>query len=71
MGLMIEFDREGRTYTVDSSIYTWNVHSVNAMTDKVSLVVDARTGEQLFVNWGQIPVIRLISTVDAEGRPVD
>jgi hypothetical protein len=71
MGLMVEFDRDGRTYTVESSIVLWNVHIVNKLTDQVSLETDVRTGDKLFVNWGQIPVIRLITPVDSEGKRTD
>jgi hypothetical protein len=69
MNLQVEFDYEGRTYTVESpSINLWNVHMLAQMNDKMTIETDLRTGGQIFVTWSEIGVIRLVSPVDDNGH---
>ena len=69
VNLQVEFDYEGRTYTVESpSINLWNVHMLGQMNDKMTIETDLRTGGQIFVTWSEIGVIRLVSPVDDNGH---
>jgi hypothetical protein len=69
MNLQVEFDYEGRTYTVESpSVNLWNVHMLAQMNDKMTIETDLRTGGQIFVTWSEIGVIRLVSPVDDNGH---
>lgn len=69
MALKIEFDYAGRTYTVESpSIPVWNIHVIGRMHDRMSLETDVHTGRKIFVAWGQVGVIRLLSPIDEEGN---
>jgi hypothetical protein len=59
---VVEFDLHGRTYRVELAGYrSDNVHSINLIRDSVTLSVDMVTGDKLFVDWSQIPIMRLIS----------
>jgi hypothetical protein len=59
---VVEFDLHGRTYRVELvGQISNNVHSMNLIRDKVTLSVDMVTGDKLFVDWSQIPIMRLIS----------
>jgi hypothetical protein len=46
----------------------WNVHMLAELNTKMSLVTDLRSGQQLFVTWSQIGVVRLACAVDADLR---
>jgi len=68
VALRIEFDYAGRTYTVESpSIQMWNVHMLARLNDKMTVETDVHTGRKVFVTWGQVGVIRLLSAVDEKG----
>jgi hypothetical protein len=68
VALRIEFDYAGRTYTVESpSIQMWNVYQLGGMNDKMTIETDVHTGRKIFVTWGQVGVIRLLSPVDEKG----
>ena len=69
MAVKIEFDYAGRTYTVESpSIPRWDIYAIGRMRDRMSLETDLHTGRKIFVAWGQVGVIRLLSPVDSEGN---
>lgn len=38
-----------------------NIHSINLIRDKVTLSEDTLTGERIFVSWGDIAIMRIIS----------
>ncbi len=63
----IEFEIGARTYRVQTSLdNTYDIHGFNSLTKKVSIETDLNSGEQLFVSWGQIPVIRYIDAPDSD-----
>ena len=67
MGVIVEFEYEGRTYRVDGAVREWNIHAINAITDRVALNVDLLTGDRIFISWGRVGVIRLVP--EAGARP--
>ncbi|HEV7655711.1 MAG TPA: hypothetical protein VGP36_13405 [Mycobacteriales bacterium] len=70
--LKIEFEHHGRTYQVESqSITMWNVHRVAEMNGSMTLETDLLTGDRLFVTWGQVGVLRLLSKVNDKGFAID
>lgn len=59
---VVEFDHSGRTYRVDLRGYdSENIHSINLIRSKVTLSTDTITNEKIFVDWSQIPIMRIIS----------
>jgi hypothetical protein len=51
-----------RSYQVDLPHYdSNNIHSINRIRDKITLSNDTLTGEQIFVDWSQISIMRIIS----------
>jgi hypothetical protein len=70
--LEVEFEQSGHTYRVASqSITMWNVHRLAEMNNTMTLETDLLTGERLFVTWGQLGVVRLVSKVNDKGFAVD
>lgn len=71
MGLRkhIEFEIGARTYRVAHSLdNTYDIHGFNSLSNKVSIETDLNTGENLFVNWSQIPVLRFADAPDGDAR---
>jgi hypothetical protein len=61
----IEFEIGNRTYRVEHSLdNTYDIHGFNSLSNKVSIETDLDTGESLFVNWSQIPVLRFTDAPD-------
>jgi len=59
---VVEFDDQGRTYRVDLGPYdSNNIHSINLIRSKVTLSTDMLTNDRILVDWGSIPILRLIS----------
>lgn len=61
MGLSkeIEFEVGERTYRIITSLdNTYDIHGFNSLTQKVSIHEDLLTGEKIFVNWSNVPVLR-------------
>jgi hypothetical protein len=55
----IEFDTGGRSYRVVTNLSnTYDIHGFNALTTSVSIHKDLNTGEQIFVNWANVAVMR-------------
>jgi hypothetical protein len=65
----IEFEIEGRTYRVNKNLdNTYDIHGFNSLTSKVSVETDLFSGEQVFVSWGQIPVLRFKDAPDGDSN---
>jgi hypothetical protein len=62
MTVQVEFEHGGRTYRVEPGVYKWDVYALNALREKVSLNTDINTGEQIFVAWSEIAVLRLVKS---------
>jgi hypothetical protein len=55
----VEFDANGRTYRIDVRLNnTYDVHGFNALREQVGIFTDLISGEELFVAWSLIPVLR-------------
>jgi hypothetical protein len=68
VNLKVEFDHGGRSYAVESaSIQVWNVYSIAQLNDQMTIETDLRSGDEIFVTWSQVGVIRLASPVDGDG----
>jgi hypothetical protein len=68
MGLrkQIEFEIDQRTYRVETRLdNTYDIHGFNSLHQKVSIETDLLSGEQLFVSWGLIPVLRFKDAPDS------
>jgi hypothetical protein len=69
--LQVEFDYAGRTYVVQSpSITMWSVYRLAELNTSMTLETDLRTGQKIFVTWSEVGVIRLLSSIDADGLAV-
>jgi hypothetical protein len=71
MGLrkQIEFEIGNRTYRVEHSLdNTYDIHGFNSLSNKVSIETDLNTGERLFVNWSQVPVLRFTDAPGGDAR---
>ena len=69
MGLRkeIEFDVSGRSYRIVTSLdNTYDIHGFNSLSGKVTINTDLNTGEQIFVNWSNVPVLRFKDAPDSE-----
>jgi hypothetical protein len=61
----IEFEIGNRAYCVRTSLdNTYDIHGFNSLAKKVSIETDLKSGEKLFISWGQIPVLRFIDAPD-------
>jgi len=59
---VVEFDYHDRTYRVELPHYdSNNIHSINLIRDKVTLSKDVLTGQQIFVDWSQIAIMRILA----------
>lgn len=59
---VVEFDHQGHTYRVDFPHYqSDNVHSLNLIRDNITISTDLVTNKNIFVSWGDLPVLRIIS----------
>jgi hypothetical protein len=55
----IEFEAGNRSYRVVTNLTnTYDIHGFNALTTSVSIHTDLNTGEQIFVNWANVAVMR-------------
>ena len=69
--LVVEFDWGGHTYLVELAGYNvWNAHILARLNDQLMVVTDLRSGQQLFVTWSQVGVMRLACAVDDKGLRV-
>ncbi|TSE15681.1 hypothetical protein B1A87_006975 [Arthrobacter sp. KBS0703] len=69
--MKVEFDYGGRTFLVDSRIPNWDLISIKVTTvGKVSLEKDLHTGDDIYVNWDQVGVLRRVSERTEKPRPV-
>lgn len=56
---MIEFDVGQRTYRIQHRLNnSYDIHGFNALRDQVSIHTDLISGEEIFVAWSQVSVIR-------------
>jgi hypothetical protein len=63
MGVQVEFESGGRTYRVEPpSLLRWEVSFVSLLRDKISLNIDLLTGDEIFVSWGDIAVLRQVKS---------
>jgi|GEM_PF-6500750 hypothetical protein len=62
MSVDVEFDAGGRTYRVEGHVYEWNVHALNSKREKVGICTDVLTGDEIFVTWSEIAVVRLVKS---------
>ena len=51
-----------RTYRVEGHVYEWNVHALNSKREKVGICTDELTGDEIFVTWSEIAVVRLVKS---------
>jgi hypothetical protein len=58
---VVEFEQGGRTYQIETSYDSNNIHSLNLLRDKVTISTDRLTGEKVFVAWEKISIMRIIS----------
>ncbi len=64
----LEFEVGERKYRVMKSLDNiYDIHGFNSLTKKVSIETDLNSGEQFFVSWGLIPVLRFSDAPDDEG----
>lgn len=55
----IEFEAGNRSYRVVTSLSNaYDIHGFNALTTSVSIHTDLNTGDQVFVNWANVAVMR-------------
>jgi hypothetical protein len=59
---VVEFDYYDRTYRVELPQYdSNNIHSINLIRSKVTLSKDVLTGQEIFVDWSQIAIMRILA----------
>jgi hypothetical protein len=59
----IEFEAGDRSYRVVTKLdNTYDIHGLNSLAQQVSIHTDLNTGERIFVNWGNVAVLRFKDT---------
>lgn len=55
----IEFAVGNREFRIITSLdNTYDIHGFNSLTQKVTIHDDLNSGDRIFVNWSNIPVLR-------------
>ncbi len=49
----------------------WNVHIIAQLNSSMTIETDLRTGQQIYVTWSQVGIIRLMSPVNEKGFALD
>lgn len=61
----IEFEVDSRTYRIRTHLdNTYDIYGFNSLREQVSIHTDLITGEQVFVSWSLIPVIRFTDAAE-------
>jgi hypothetical protein len=61
----VEFDVGGRTYRIRIHLQNvYDVHGFNSMREQVGIYDDLISGEQIFVAWEKVPVLRFTDAPD-------
>ncbi|GKV74452.1 hypothetical protein [Pseudarthrobacter sp. NCCP-2145] len=59
--MKVEFDHGGRTFLVEKLIPEWDIYVINAVIGgKISLEKDLHSGDEIYVNWDQVGVLRRV-----------
>ncbi|MDX6422235.1 MAG: hypothetical protein QOG28_6855 [Trebonia sp.] len=49
----------------------WNVHIIAQLNNSMTIETDLRTGQEIYVTWSEVGVIRLVSPVNEKGFALD
>ncbi len=55
----VEFEIGERSYRIKLRLgNSYDIHGFNALTQQVGIYDDLISGEKIFVNWSNVPVVR-------------
>lgn len=62
----IEFQVGNQSYRIVTNLdNAYDIHGFNSLTQKVSIHEDLNTGDQIFVNWSNVSVLRFKDADDS------